>query len=118
MRSIGGVQRTEGVGGEVVDRNHGLRRPPIPVWVLLDRLYERGPGQPEHHNAAGVDLAGRVPGLLSRWIPTYQGSWVGQVTFEVEYADGRRHSLSLQDQLVPDYAFRPREDSPRGNPST
>ncbi|MCG8919444.1 hypothetical protein L6E12_27075 [Actinokineospora sp. PR83] len=104
MEEIG---RTEGVGGELVDRLHGLSRARRPVWVLLDRLVHRGPGQPQHLNAAGIDLSGRAPGLMARWVPTYQGDWLGVVTYPIRFADGRP-PLWVHDQLVPSYALEER----------
>lgn len=44
-----------------------------PVWVILDKLCVRGPGQPEHVNGAGVDITGEVEGELLHWVPTVKG---------------------------------------------
>lgn len=54
-------------------------------------------------------MTGERPGLLTHWIPTYSGEWLGRVTYSITYADGRA-PLQLTDQLVPGYALRPRPD--------
>ncbi|MBW0273075.1 hypothetical protein ATM97_23610 [Nocardia sp. MH4] len=89
---------------------------PKPVWVRLDAIVIRDPGTPRHVNGAGLDMTGERPGLLSHWVPTYAGDWLGRVTYSIPYADGRP-PLQLTDQLVPAYALRPRseyKDNPAG----
>lgn len=83
-----------------------------PVWVLLDAVCIRVPGQPSHVVVDGLDMTGQAPGLLSGWHKTVKGDWLGVVNFAVRYADGRQHRLILSDQLVPAYALRPREGGP------
>lgn len=84
-----------------------VMKAPKPVWVRLDAIAIRDPGTPCHVNGAGVDMTGERPGLLTHWIPTYSGEWLGRVTYSITYADGRA-PLELIDQLVPGYALRPR----------
>ncbi|WP_280222071.1 hypothetical protein [Nocardia neocaledoniensis] len=84
---------------------------PKPVWVRLDAIVIRDPGTPRHVNGAGLDMTGERPGLLTHWVPTYAGEWLGRVTYSVAYADGRP-DLQLTDQLVPAYALRPRTADP------
>lgn len=79
-----------------------------PVWVRLDAVCVRNPGVPAHPNGAGVIMTGEVPGVLSRWVPTVAGDWLGVVTYSVQYADGRG-AERFADQLVPSYALRPKE---------
>lgn len=83
-----------------------------PVWVQLDALNVRVPGQPSHFVPDGLDMTGQVAGLLSGWHRTAKGDWLAIVNFSVPYADGRRHKLRISGQLVPAYALRPREGGP------
>ncbi|WP_244198384.1 hypothetical protein [Nocardia neocaledoniensis] len=75
--------------------------------MRLDAIVIRDPGTPRHLNGAGLDMIGERPGLLSHWVPTYAGEWLGRVTYSIPFADGRP-PLQLSDQLVPAYALRPR----------
>ncbi|AYF78030.1 hypothetical protein D7D52_34150 [Nocardia yunnanensis] len=84
--------------------------PPKPVWVRLDAILVRDPGKPKHVNGAGVHMSGERPGVLSHWVPTVDGEWLGRVTYSLQYADGRP-DLHIRDQLVPAYALRPRGSS-------
>lgn len=105
MRSIDGSHRTEGTEPKPINQWHV--ESPRPVWVRLDALMIRDPGTPVHVNGAGLDMTGEVPGLLTHWVPTVAGDWMGRLNFAVPYADGSRR-LELSDQLVPAYALRPR----------
>jgi len=90
---------------------HGpLPQPKIEVWVRLDHICIRPDGVPHKVVPDGLEMAGAVRGLLSRWHRTVKGDWVGVVNFHVPYADERRDRLYLADQLVPAYALRPRDD--------
>ncbi|CAM4523832.1 hypothetical protein NONI108955_42640 [Nocardia ninae] len=82
---------------------------PKPVWVRLDAIVIRDPGTPKHTNGSGVIMEGERPGVLTHWVPTVAGDWMGRVTFSVQYADGRP-DLRVADQLVPAYALRPRTE--------
>lgn len=107
--SIDGAQRTEGTEPRVIDRNHGLTTGARPVWVRLDAIYVRDPGRPRHINGSGVLMEGEVQGRLTHWVPTVDGGWLGRVSYPVQYADGRK-PLWMHDQLVPEYALRPRPE--------
>lgn len=86
--------------------------PPLtPVWVRLDVIFARDPGSRTQAITAGLDVNCQVRGLLSRWHRTVAGDWLGVVTWRVPYADGRRHGLLVQDQLVPAGALRRRDDN-------
>jgi hypothetical protein len=54
------------------------------VWVRLDAIAIRDPGTPKHTNGAGVIMQGERPGMLTHWVPTVAGDWLGKVTFSVQ----------------------------------
>lgn len=88
---------------------HGITGPPPSgAWVDLGALYRRAPHAPRHVVPDGLDLEGRVPGALRSWVRSVNGDWLGVVTFEIRYADGRRHNYLLSNQLVPAYALTKR----------
>ncbi|MGF6889530.1 hypothetical protein ABIA39_009014 [Nocardia sp. GAS34] len=110
------IPRTAGTEPQLLhSEGHGhyhqsLHAGPTPVWVRLDAVYIRDPGMPKHRNGAGLDMTGERPGLLSHWLPTYSGGWLGKVTYAIPYADGRP-PLEVTGQLIPAYALRPRRTS-------
>ncbi|SMD27357.1 hypothetical protein SAMN05661093_10960 [Kibdelosporangium aridum] len=59
----------------------------------------------------GLDMTGEVHGHLTGWWRTVKGDWLGLVNYAIPYADGRRHTLQLTDQLVPGYALRKRDNT-------
>lgn len=90
------------------------RRGPLvritPVWVYLEQLYPR-PGDGQRRTIGdGLDWTGRVRGELYRWWRTAEGVWLGQVTYELGYADGRDSWLRVEDQLIPATALSKRSD--------
>jgi hypothetical protein len=88
------------------------------VWVRLNVLFARMPGQPRSVVPDGLELTGEVPGLLHGWFQSVDGDWIGVVNFDITYADGRKRTVSLRDQLVPRHALRPRgEDVPVSSPA-
>lgn len=103
---------TEWVGDHV----HGRYPRTRPVWVRLDAICVRIPGQPHRVAPGGLDMSGEVPGLLTTWFETVKGDWLGVVNYQVPYADGRRNKLKLRDQLVPSYALRERVEPGRNGP--
>ena len=109
------VPRTEGTEPRLLHPDgtghyqRGVTEPPKEVWVRLDCLAIRDPGTPRHVNGSGVTMTGERPGLLTHWVPTVAGDWMGRVSYSVPYADGRP-PLHLSDQLVPAYALRPRRE--------
>lgn len=103
------------------DQLHGRYRVIKPVWVRLDAICARVPGQPHHVVPDGLDMTGEVPGRLHGWFSSALGDWLGLVDFEVPFADsraradGRGRKVHLVDQLVPAYALRRRgEPDERG----
>lgn len=86
---------------------HSILRP---VWVRLAKLFPF----PEHAAPAdlpteALDLSWDAPGVLHFWMRSGRGGWIGQVDYELKYADGRDEVLELADQWVPAYALRPRK---------
>ena len=111
MSSNNRVHRTEGTQPAVINQ-WGHEESPRRVWVRLDAVLLREPGMPSHINGAGLDMTGEVAGLLTHWVPTVKGDWMGRVNFAIHYADGRP-DFEVRDQLVPAYALRPRDDVPK-----
>ncbi|WP_067498965.1 hypothetical protein [Nocardia ignorata] len=78
-----GPARTEGTFPRPLypqGRGHFARtvvESPKPVWVRLDAIVIRDPGTPRHVNGAGLDMTGECPGMLTHWVPTYAGEWLG-----------------------------------------
>jgi hypothetical protein len=93
------------------DDVHGKRPILTPVWIHLDTLFRRREGDSVHTVGDGLDLEGRVEGLLSGWFRSVKGDWLGIVTFSLRYADGRRNQVHVTDQLVPAHALRERGPS-------
>src|SRR5689334_19563303 len=93
----GQSEHTEWLGDEIHGRHPRTRA----VWVRLDAICARIPGQPQHVVPDGLDMTGEVPGWLITWFETVKGDWMGVVNYEIPYADGRQAKLDLRDQLVP-----------------
>lgn len=91
------------------DTLHGKRRILTSVWVRLAAICIRAPDAPLETVVTGLDMTGEVPGRLHGWFRTVKGDWLGVVDYEIPYADGRRDTVHLVDQLVPEYALRRRE---------
>ncbi|TCO61088.1 hypothetical protein EV192_103672 [Actinocrispum wychmicini] len=79
------------------------------VWVNLDLLFGRDPGAPLHTVADGLDMEGQVKGQLSGWFRSAKGDWLAVVGYDIAYADGRRATVRVTDQLVPARAVLPRQ---------
>lgn len=90
---------------------HGRHPVVTPTWVRLDALCVRRPDAPLRTVGDGLDMTGEVHGYLTGWWRTVKGDWLGLVNYAIPYADGRRHKIQLQDQVIPGYALRKREDS-------
>jgi hypothetical protein len=45
--------------------------------VRLDALLLRDPEMPRHAIGAGVEMRGDTAGILTHWIPTVDGDWLG-----------------------------------------
>jgi hypothetical protein len=102
-----------------------------PVWVRLEHLFlasadiTRAPPSPPRAPGPDLDapappgsvlLEGDVPGVLMEWNRSARGLWVGLVSLELGYADGRHERMRLSPQLVPEYALRPRA-APAADPA-
>lgn len=77
------------------------------VWIDLDVVF---PLPAEHCRrvvADGLELTGQVPGILKRWIRGSRGEWYGLVWVPLRDGAGDVR-LTLDDQLVPAAALRPR----------
>lgn len=59
------------------DDVHGRYPVTIRVWVRLDAIVARIPGQPHHVIPDGLDMTGEVPGLLTTWFASARGDWCG-----------------------------------------
>ena len=93
-------------------RNTTMRSAPSPpceeVWVDLDRLWPA----PARRRVVidGLDLTGHARGLIFRWLRSAEGVWIGLVSYEVGYRDGRRDRVLFRNQLVPAWALARRHD--------
>lgn len=92
------------------DAVHGRHPKTRSVWVRLDAICARIPGQPHRVVPDGLDMNGEAPGLLTSWFETVKGDWLGVVTYRIPYADRHLGGLDLRDQLVPSYALRERAE--------
>lgn len=82
------------------------------VWVDLSVAYP--PPQPHRETPDGIDFRGNASGWLAGWWRTGDGLWLGVVTFDVGYYDGRRHRITFRDQLIPASALSTR--NPKTHP--
>jgi hypothetical protein len=83
-----------------------------PVWVKLALVFPRCPDLPmpaQLPHPRAVDVAAEVPGSLLQWLRTAGGEWLGLVTYQLPFADGRHKRIYLERQLLPAYALRPRK---------
>ena len=93
-------------------RNTYMRSAPSPpceaVWVHLDLLWP----VPQQRRTIidGLDFRGRARGLIFRWLRTGDGLWVGVVSYEIAYCDGRPQRVLFRNQLVPGHALSQRDD--------
>jgi hypothetical protein len=93
-----------GVTGDVLDLSR-------PVWVRLPALFIRRPdAEPRPPSTPRpLDTTGDAPGTLHAWLRSGLGDWIGLVSYQVPFADGRHDTLYLERQLLPAYALRPRK---------
>ena len=92
-------------GGEGITGGQAIRA--RAVWIDLDVVF---PLPAEHRRrvvADGLELTGQVPGMLKRWIRGSRGEWYGLVWVPLRDGAGDVR-LTLDDQLVPAAALRPR----------
>ena len=78
------------------------------VWVDLDVAFPLPVGHRRRVVADGLDLTGRAPGMLKRWVRGARGEWYGLVWLPVRDGAGDVR-LTLDDQLVPAAALSPRD---------
>jgi hypothetical protein len=78
------------------------------VWVRLEALYPHPSDAPQTSVGDGLDLVGNAPGLLSNWVRSARGMWLGICNFAIPYADGRPQPYWVHDHLVPAYALQGR----------
>ncbi len=83
-----------------------------PVWIDLDVAFPLPRGHRHRTIADGLELSGRVPGMLKRWVRGSQGEWLGLVYVQLRDGAGDIR-LTLDDQLVPAAALSPRRPSGR-----
>jgi hypothetical protein len=96
-----------GATGGVSSGTPGIPRA-RPVWIDLDVAFPLPRDHPHRVIAGGLELSGRVPGMLKRWIRGSQGEWLGLVYVQLRDGAGDVR-LTLDDQLVPAAALRPRQ---------
>jgi hypothetical protein len=85
-------------GGEGITGGHAVRA--RAVWIDLNVAF---PLPTDHHRrvvADGLDLSGRVPGMLKRWVRGSRGEWYGVVWVPINDGAGDVR-LTLDDHLVP-----------------
>ncbi len=98
-----GAHGGEGITGSRVVRARA-------VWVDLDVAFPLSTGHRRRVVADGLDLTGRVPGMLKRWVRGSRGEWYGVVWVPIRDGAGERR-LTLDDQLVPAAALSLRSAS-------
>ncbi len=92
-------------GGEGITWGQAIRA--RAVWIDLDVVFPLPADHRRRVVGDGLELTGRVPGMLKRWIRGSRGEWYGLVW--VRLCDGAGDvRLTLDDQLVPAAALRPR----------
>lgn len=100
--------RGPGITGPVTTASSTAR----PVWLQLDIAYP--PPERRRAVADGLDLRGRIPAVLLRWVRSHDGAWYGLLG-RVELRDGAGdRRLMLEQLLAPAAALSPREASRRG----
>lgn len=78
-----------------------------PVWLQLDAVWP--PPQRRRSTADGLDLRGRVPAVLIRWLRSHDGAWLGLLG-GIELRDGAgQRRLTLDHVLVDAAALSPRD---------
>lgn len=92
-------------GGEGITGGQAIRA--RAVWIDLDVMFPLPADHRRRVVADGLELTGRVPGMLKRWIRGSRGEWYGVVWVPLRDGAGDVR-LTLDDQLVPAAALRPR----------
>jgi hypothetical protein len=97
-------------GGEGISAGSAVRA--RPVWIDLDIAFPVPAGHRRRVIAHGIDLSGRVPGMLKRWVRGGRGEWLGLVYLQLRDGAGDVR-LVLDEQLVPCAALSPRAGAGR-----
>ncbi|WP_214402279.1 hypothetical protein [Pseudonocardia lacus] len=87
------------------------RRLNRPVWVDLSVVFRQTCYPPARFrwDDRTLDVSREVWGTLHGWYRASTGEWFGLVSYAVAYADVQvERQLTLDDQLVPAEALRPR----------
>jgi hypothetical protein len=92
-------------GGEGITSNQAVRA--RAVWIDLDVAFPLPADHRRQVVADGIELTGRVPGMLKRWIRGSRGEWYGVVWVPISDGAGDVR-LTLDDQVVPAAALSPR----------
>ncbi|MBV9140964.1 MAG: hypothetical protein JO115_08590 [Pseudonocardiales bacterium] len=88
-----GAHGGEGITGGQVVRARA-------VWIDLDVAFPLPPNHRRRVIAEGLDLTGRVPGMLKRWVRGSRGEWYGVVWVRLRDGAGDVR-LTLDDHLIP-----------------
>jgi hypothetical protein len=97
-----------------MDRSRPPERKPLPrstaVWVRLDAVFPHPAQALQTSVPDGLDLVGNAAGLVRPdvWIRSARGMWLTPCSIEIPYADGRKATYEVMEQLVPGYALQPR----------
>jgi hypothetical protein len=75
--------------------------------IFLRQRDKPMPAELPHPTA--VDTTVVTPGILLQWLRSNGGEWLGLVSYQLPFADGRKKTVYLERQLVPAYALRPRK---------
>jgi hypothetical protein len=92
-------------GGEGITSSQAVRA--RAVWIDLDVAFPLPADHRRRVVADGIELTGRVPGMLKRWIRGSRGEWYGVVWVPISDGAGDVR-LTLDDQVVPAAALSPR----------
>jgi hypothetical protein len=87
-----GAHGGEGITGGQVVRARA-------VWIDLDVAFPLPAGHRRRVIAGGLELTGRVPGMLKRWVRGSRGEWYGVVWAPISDGAGDVR-LTLDDQLI------------------
>lgn len=77
------------------------------VWIDLDVAFPLPAGHRHRVIGEGLELTGRVPGMLKRWVRGSRGEWYGVVWAPISDSAGDVR-LTLDDQLIPASALSAR----------
>jgi hypothetical protein len=100
-----GAHGGEGITGGPVVRARA-------VWIDLDVAFPLPTDHRQRVVTDGLELTGRVPGMLKRWVRGSRGEWYGVVWAPLKDGAGDVR-LTLEDQLVPATALSLRQTSPQ-----